>query len=1235
MEMNKTAIKNFSIWARNALMDQVRTQMRLLGITEERIAEPLPQSAGHTQFFDIGTDQPYQIDGKAVDQRAHLVDHLRAQEKEEEGGYASAYEHVVEEAAYTWFNRLIAVRFMEVNGYLPWHVRVLSSESAGKIEPDLVSEPFSADGDIEMTDEEKREILAMMEAQDADGLFSAMFLKACNALNKVLPKLFEKSADWTELLLNLSFVDRDGVVWHLVHDIPEEDFNVQQGGQVEIIGWMYQYYVSERHNQVVDALHGKSVKKEDVPAATQLFTPDWIVQYIVDNSLGKFWMERNPDSSLADKLQFLVVPKDGFSVVEDNVAPDTIRYMDNSMGSGHFLVYAFDVLMEIYRSLGWRDRDAAQNIVKYNLYGLDIDERAAQLAYFAVMMKAREYDRRFLERKITPHVYAIRESNDIKAYQMQYLGVSMDIHERDRAEKQLQHLLEEYKDAKEYGSILHVDPFDHELLHAYIQDCKMNESNQQVPYDAIGILDTQEELQHLIDQANLMTMSYDVVDTNPPYLNKYDAKLKKYITENYADYKSDLFSVFIKHNSEMCKPGGYSGFMTPMVWMFIKSYEPLRNDILENKMISTLIQFEYSAYEEATVPICTFVIENKRADAPGLYFRLSDFTGGMDVQKQKVLDALKNRDCGYYYESSQSNFSKIPGSPVAYWASENMIKDFDNPTIAEFGFAGIGMRTGDNNRFLRLWNEVSVTNMFLHCESREQGIESNRKWIPYNKGGNYRKWYGNNSYVVNWYRDGFEIKENTKKVYPQLGDNLGWKISNESYYFKPGITWSGVTSSKFSCRCYGSGFIFDSGANGLFAYDNKNRMYLAALLNTNLVSDMLGLLNPTINTGSGTINEVPVIDSDIYKEKVNLVTKENVDLSKSDWDSFETSWDFQAHPFILCRKEHAEDEQYGLVENCYQAFKQTCEERFCRLKENEEELNRIFIDIYGLQDELTPEESGGDVTVARVYDEKKDIPEEMKRNKYVLTREDVMKSLISYAVGCMFGRYSLDEPGLAYAGGSWDPEKYRTFLPDEDNVIPITDEEYFRDDIVGRFCAWLKAAFGEQNLEQNLDYVASSLHVKGDSSREIIRNYFLKDFFKDHCKTYSVTGSGKRPIYWLFDSGKQNGFKALIYMHRYDKNTIGRLRVEYLHRIQRVYDAEIARMQDVAERSGNASERARASKRAEKLIRQQAECRKYDENISHLALSEIEIDLDDGVKVNYEKVQTASDGKKYPVLAKI
>ena len=1222
--MNKTVIKNFSIWARNALMDQVRTQMRLLGITEERIAGPLPQSAGHTQFFDIGTDQPYQIDGKAVDQRAHLVDHLRAQEKEEEGGYASAYEHVVEEAAYTWFNRLIAVRFMEVNGYLPWHVRVLSSESAGKIEPDLVSEPFSADGDIEMTDEEKRGILAMMEAQDADGLFTAMFLKACNALNKVLPKLFEKPADWTELLLNLSFVDRDGVVWHLVHDIPEEDFNVQQDGQIEILGWMFQFYNTEPKAEAY-AKKGRFTKHE-IPIVTEQFTPHWIVRYMVENSLGRLWSEGHPESTLKDHWSYYLDEAEQPAEVQRQMEeiyrhyaqlrPEDLTCIDPSCGSGHILVYLFDILMQIYESQGYTRRDAAQNILKYNLYGLDIDDRAAQIAYFSVLMKAREYDRRILDRKITPHVYAIPESNSINRGQLQLMGTELTEDDRKRAAAQMNGLLDVMKYAKIYGSIIAVKAYDWELLRRFVGEY---ERESQMDMSGIGIGDTEEQLQNIVAVGELLSHTYQVVVTNPPYMggSTMNMDLSQAVKKVFPDSKADLFSVFMERCHAFTEKYGLQAMITMHAWMFLSSFEKLREKVLGESIVN-MVHLGARAFEDIggeVVKTTAFVLRNTRiTNGTGLYCRLVDPT--TQEGKEQMFLSGENR-----YTASQSNFSKIPGSPVAYWLSERMMKCFSNKYLFDYADYNKGLDTGNNDLFLRLWYEVGQ-----NCIKFPDRDNKDYDWYPYNKGGSYRKWYGNNDYIVYW-------KENGKKVCEYKKSN----IRNRDRYLQSGITWSSTSSGNYSCRYCSGGFIFDSKGCMAFMKNNFSDLpfYLLADMNSVCNNEFLKAITPTIDYNPGPVSKAPMVLSVNMKNIVEELAHINFTLSKSDWDSFETSWDFQAHPFILCRKEHAEDEAYGLVENCYQAFKQTCEERFCRLKENEEELNRIFIDIYGLQEELTPEESGGDVTVARVYDEKKDIPEEMKRNKYVLTREDVMKSLISYAVGCMFGRYSLDEPGLAYAGGSLDPEKYRTFLPDEDKVIPITDEEYFRDDIVGRFCAWLKAAFGEQNLEQNLDYVASSLHVKGDSSREIIRNYFLKDFFKDHCKTYSVTGSGKRPIYWLFDSGKQNGFKALIYMHRYDKSTIGRLRVEYLHRIQRVYDAEITRMQDVAERSGNASERARASKRAEKLIRQQAECRKYDENISHLALSEIEIDLDDGVKVNYEKVQTASDGKKYPVLAKI
>lgn len=1232
--MNKTAIKNFSIWARNALMDQVRTQMRLLGITEECITEPLPQSAGHTQFFDIGTDQPYQIDGKAVDQRAHLVDHLRAQEKEEEGGYASAYEHVVEEAAYTWFNRLIAVRFMEVNGYLPWHVRVLSSESAGKIEPDLVSEPFSADGDIEMTDEEKREILAMMEAQDADGLFSAMFLKACNALNKVLPKLFEKPADWTELLLNLSFVDRDGVVWHLVHDIPEEDFNVQQGGQVEIIGWLYQFYNTEPKDAAY-AAKGKFTKAQ-IPAVTQLFTPDWIVRYMVENSLGRLWSEGHPESTLKDHWNYYLNEAEQTAEVQRQLdeirgdyaqlRPEDLSCVDCAAGSGHILVALFELLMQIYESQGYTRRDAAVNILKYNLYGLDIDDRAAQIAYFSVMMKAREYNRRILdpEHIITPHVYAIPESNGINRGQLQLMGTELLEEDRKRALAQMNELLDAMKDAKVYGSIISVKPYDWDLLRRFIGE---HGEPAQMKIKAIGIGDTERQLQKIVAVGELLSRKYWVAVTNPPYMggSTMNAKLSDYVKKQYPDSKADLFAVFMECWNRHIVPTGFNCMVTMQSWMFLSSFEKMRENILENYTINNLMHMENMVLGIAFGTAVTNIRNRRLENYRGTYhqIKLEDIVDGIPTE----FPAMKNR----FAQTSQSDFFKIPGSPVAYWASEKFINHFelDNP-LTYYADTKAGLSTTDNNKFLRLWYEIDFFHIGFHYTSLDETTDCKYRFIPEPKGGQYRKWYGNLDYVVNWYNNGEEIKSAAKGA-------TGGRIVGAEYYFKSGLTWSDITSSgKISVRELSSGMIFNSSAPSCFVQKDIDILLILGFINSEVSRAYLAILAPTLHFNAGPVGRLPIVSfNNTFSDKIHELVSHCLEYSCADWDSFETSWDFQAHPFILCRREHAEDEQYGLVENCYQAFKQTCEERFCRLKENEEELNRIFIDIYGLQEELTPEESGGDVTVARVYDEKKDIPEEMKRNKYVLTREDVMKSLISYAVGCMFGRYSLDEPGLAYAGGSWNPEKYRTFLPDEDNVIPITDEEYFRDDIVGRFCAWLKVAFGEQNLERNLDYIASSLHVKGDSSREIIRNYFLKDFFKDHCKTYSVTGSGKRPIYWLFDSGKQNGFKALIYMHRYDKNTIGRLRVEYLHRIQRVYDAEIARMQDVAERSGNASERARASKRAEKLIRQQVECRKYDENISHLALSEIEIDLDDGVKVNYEKVQTASDGKKYPVLAKI
>ena len=1174
--MNKTAIKNFAIWARNKLIADIQYRAGLMGITEDGIKDPLPQSTGTMEFYDIGTAEPYAITGEAISQRKKLVEIIRR--KETDSSYATAYKYILEEVAYTWFNRLIAIRFMEVNDYLPSRIRVLSSES-GKIEPDLVTTPF--DAELSFTPAEEETVLRLKTENKLDELFRLLFIKQCNALNEILPALFEKTSDYTELLLNLSVVDQDGVVYHLTHDIPEQDFDIthtdedgKPTGQVEIIGWLYQYYITEPHNEIVNIYKG-TVKREDIPAATQLFTTDWVVRYMVDNSLGKYWIERNPQSSLREKLAFFVAPKNGeIRFIDEKVEPQELTFFDPCMGSGHILVYAFDMLMEIYTECGYNTRDAASEIVRSNLFGLDIDPRAYQLAYFAIMMKARQYDRRFLTRGIEPQVYCPKKDEDLI----------------------------------EFGSLVKVD--------------ELGEKPQEPTELTLFNMDYEATLNDW-NFRRLLAQDYVAVCTNPPYLNKYNAKLKGFVNDKYKDYSGDLFSVFIYRNLQLCKPNGYCGFMSPFVWMFIKTYEKLREFIIRSRSITTLIQMEYSAFEEATVPICSFVLQNKKADEPGLYFRLSDFKGGMEVQRQKVLEAIDNPDCGYFYEAQQSNFSKIPGSPVAYWSSKKILDAYSTgKLLGEISDVKIGMGTGKNDIFVREWWEVNFRKIDYSLTDVSQISLSKARYFPYNKGGEFRLWYGNLQEVL-WFDTEGRTYMNTMSGHRENGAH--------DWYCHEGLTWSFISSSKFGVRYLPTGCFFDVAGSTLFSrIDNK---YTLGFLSSCVCFDILRILNPTLNYQAGNIKSLPIIFS--RENEVDSLVDSNINLSKYDWDSYETSWDFKRHPMTVSSHtvvfgEEYKDKLFTHLIDHYRVWKKECEDRFINLQMNEEELNRIFIDIYGLQDELPPDVADKDVTVHRIFDTKDDVPESMQGSNYVRTKREEIVSLLSYAVGCMFGRYSLDVDGLAYAGGDWDDGKYKTFLPDRDGILPITDEEYLEDDIVSRLCGWLKAAYGEDTLEENLDFIAGALGGKGNSSREIIRNYFLKDFFKDHCKTYQ-----KRPIYWLFDSGKQNGFKALIYPHRYTPDTIGNLRVDYLHKMQRVYESEINRMQDMIDHSTNAREVAASTKRKEKLQKQLKECRDYDEMIAHLALSRIELDLDDGVKVNYERIQTASDGKKYAVLAKI
>ena len=1190
--MNKTAIRNFAEWAREKLIEDIKYKAGTVGITDNGIAEKLPQSTSDTYFYDVGTKDYTKISGIEIKQRDALVKAIQTKERSYKS-YQEAFENVIEEVAYTWFNRLIAIRFMEVNDYLPSGVRVLSSENKAKKEPDLVTMPF--DTDLEFTSYEQDRIIQLKDDNKLDELFRMLFIKHCNKLHDILPDLFEKTDDYSELLLTISFTDPDGIIQHLVNDIEDADFRINDemysdngkikaDGQVEIIGWLYQYYISKKHDEIVNIYKG-TVKKADIPAATQLFTTDWVVRYMVDNSLGRYWIERNPQSKLAEKLEFFVTPKNGeIQYVDEKVNPTELTFFDPCMGSGHILVYAFDVLMEIYREAGYSDRDAALSIVENNLFGMDIDKRAYQLAYFAVMMKARSYNRRALTKGISNNLAVVEESNSIDKFACN--GLTTDGEQNKIGE----YLVKAYRDAQEIGTLQTIEKGDYGGFAAYLKTIE-NSAGQLDFSTTIWLNDTLPQMLQLTRQAEIMSRKYAVVCTNPPYMNKLEGQLKKFVVDNYKAYSGDLFSVFMYRNFDYCKVDGYSAFMTPFVWMFIKTYKALRKYIIDTKAITTLVQMEYSAFEEATVPICSFVLKNGRATEKALCFRLSDFKGGMEIQKQKVLEAIGNKDSDYFFEAEQNNFLKIPGNPVAYWVEKQVLKAFEGSLLGDYGYPKQGFATGDNNTFLKFWQEVDVTKIGFGMENREMANQSGKKWFPCNKGGSFRRWYGNNNYLANWQADGKEMKKFKGSV-----------IRNPQYYFKQGITWSSLTSGKLSMRYSPKGFLFESKGSVCFMKNEDNLWYILGLMNTEIVSNMLSVLSPTLDYHEGPISRVPIIISD-KKEQIEVIVKQNVEICKNDWDSFETSWNFKKHPLICY--------EVDKIAMAYEMWSKESDERFNQLKANEEEINRIFIDIYGLQDELTPEVEDKDVSV-RQADLLRDI-----------------KSFISYAVGCMVGRYSLDEDGLAYAGGEWDGGKYETFIPDKDNCLPITDEEYFEDDIVGLFCAWLKKVYGEDTLEENLDFIANGLGNKGKTSREVIRNYFLTDFIKDHIKTYQ-----KRPIYWLFDSGKQNGFKALVYMHRWNADTIGNVRVEYLHRIQRVYEKEITRMQEIIDNSHDNKEISNATKRKEKLQKQIKETKDYDAKIAHLALSRIDIDLDDGVKVNYEKVQ-AADGKKMQILAKI
>ncbi len=838
--MNKNAIQKFAVWARVQLIGAVKQRAFAYEITGGGDKPELDAAGGRL------------LTNAEKSQRRELIGEIRRK----------GFDQVMEEAAYTWFNRFIALRFMEVNNYLPSKVRLFTDEN-GAFKPQILKEAMT----VELDGLDRGVVLGLLDKQENEALYKYLLITQCNALNAALPGMFEKIANWTELLFPDNLLRSDNVLGRMISDIPEEDWK----DAVQIIGWLYQYYNDERKNEVINIYKG-TVKKEDIPAATQLFTTDWVVRYMVDNSLGRYWIERHPESKLAEKLEFFVTPKNGeIEYVDEFVTPEDVKLLDPCMGSGHILVYAFDVLMEIYKKSGYTERDAAAMIVQNNLFGLDIDDRASQLAFFAVMMKARSYDRRFFSRGIQPNIFAIQESN----------GIGSVIQHEVNADKQMndisKYLFDAFLDAKELGSIITVEPKDYDGYIAYLDGC--DRQGQLTMDDTDWLQNTRPMLKALARQAKVLAAKYPVVCTNPPYLNKMEGALKNAVTRDYKDYSGDLFSVFTYRNLMFCEQDGYCGYMTPFVWMFIKTYEKLREFIIRNKSIATLVQMEYSAFEEATVPICSFVLKNGTATENGLYFKLSDFKGGMEVQKQKVLEALADKNCGYFYEADQSNFSKIPGSPVAYWASAKLFRAFSSfGRIGDSFEVRNGITTGDNNTFLRLWFEVTT---------------DNKKWFPCNKGGAYRKWSGNRDYVVDWENDGYRLRTSMDK-----NGKVRATLRGIDFNFTAGITMSRITSGAPSFREMKNDSISESATNAIYplSCNREDTLCLLALLNSKVGDYILPLLNPTINVVPEDIRSIPLPTAET--SEVFEQADENCTLSEADWNAYETSWDFKRNPLV-------------------------------------------------------------------------------------------------------------------------------------------------------------------------------------------------------------------------------------------------------------------------------------------------------------------------------------------------
>lgn len=1251
--MNKTKLKSYAPQARKDFIAAVTARANLLGLAMKNGAlEVAPsQPQGDTTVI-AGQAWPAKVHG----QRQQLIDRIK------KDGFAQTMEAV----AYTWFNRFAALRYMELHDYLGHGHRALSSLE-GTL-PDILTHAADLAQSGDLPGLNPGLVVEMKLAGNRDGeLYRMLLVAQCNALSNIMPFLFERIDDETELLLPDNLLRTDSVIAKLVSSIEEEDWK-----EVEIIGWLYQFYISEKKDQVI----GKVVKSEDIPAATQLFTPNWIVQYLVQNSVGRLWLMANPASTLQAQWPYYIAPADQTPEVQaqldaliqtrvdedgDSLNPVTMTMLDPACGSGHILVEAYEVFKAIYLERGYQPRSIPRLILEKNLYGLDIDDRAAQMAGFALLMKARADDRRLFNEPVKLNVLSLQESKGLDVDELArtlqsvaggdgaqladsaariefgeddlfpgtspqfFLGESsavslvsnpVDNLVSDSARQAIAALIATFEHAKTFGSLIQIPP----ALNAQLVAMAKRLQTALLSGDLYAKAAAQ-DLLPLVAQARMLGMQFDAVIANPPYMGgkAMNSDLKEFAKKQFPSSKSDLFAMFIERNLKLVKNKGWCAMITMPSWLFLSSYESLRREIINNHSIDSLLHLGRGIFGIDFGSTAFVIKKNFLENKKGCFFKLHeksfqhiyyediakiflnslkinnykyDFTSYRDTNGiSEILSKSMSSGKQVRYTFNQDDFIKIPGSPIAYWVSNNMQKSFISGNIlSRNAEPKQGLATTDNNRFIRLWHELDINSIFFCAYEKKCAINSNKKWFPFNKGGEFRKWYGNQDFVVNWFNDGFEIKENILRKYPYL-KTPDFVAKNQMFYFKESVSWSKISSSQFSVRYFPKGFVFADAGMSMFS-ESIHLDWLCGLFNSNVATDYLCKISPTLNFEAGTIGNFPM--PSVIREEDAIYASECIKISKMAWKENEVSWDFSNLNFInklmLPR----------FLNISWEEWSDFSINRISEVKKLEEENNRIFINAYGLQDELFPEIPEDQITLTRA------------------DREKDSQRLISYAIGCMMGRYSLDEPGLIYANSGnigFDASRYNKFSADFDGIVPLNDEIWFEDEAATRIREFLFAVWGADTLAENMAWLAESLGAKaGETPEETIRRYLADKFYKDHLQTYR-----KRPIYWLFSSGKQGAFQALVYLHRYHEGTLSRMRAEYVVPLTGKIKSRMDMLEKDAAAASSTAARNKLNKEIEQLKKKHVELLAYDEQLRHHADMRIALDLDDGVKVNYGK----------------